>query len=323
MGISWGNVVGQGILGSVAGGSASMVHEIDRENKNQDEIKLAAAKEEIAQKRAKFLDDLKLQNQKREEGEVADFYKSTAPQTKTAAFTDTVGDEATGESAGAPITTKETREETAARRLEEARKTGKSGIIAQAYKEVGDIRAEDKQDIAAKTLEQRTANEAERLRLQDQRDKSKDENEKKRLDVMIAKLTKGEAADKEPAKIREVKALAELAFGGDIEKATSFAYGTNAKPRAEAVMSMFSALKNTDADTGKASDLMAKAEKMVDDLRGKDTASRGGVSVGPKEAPKTEAPKEAAKPKSKAEYDALAPGALYVNPKDGKTYRKP
>ena len=323
--VSGWELAASGLLGAVMGGTQSAVKSIDDDEEQKRKKEMERLREEMAEKRAASLEALRRGEITRVENETAEFYKKTGPQTKSATYTDQTGDETEGASAGIVTSEmKESRSETANRRLEEARGTGKKHLIDQSYNELKDIRAEEKQDIAAKTLEDRTKNDAERLRLQALRDDAKSETERKRLDVLIAKVSGGGADAKEPAKIREVKALAELAFSGDIEKATSFAYGTNAKPRAEAVMSMFAALKNTDADNGKSSDLMKKAEQMVDQLREKDTASRGGVKVGGEKAAEPKAaPKEAAKPKSKAEYEALPSGALYVNPRDGKTYRKP
>jgi len=322
----YGNVLLQGVLGAVSGGAGSLVHDMDLDRKKQDAMDLERRKGEMAQKRLKFLDDLKRSNEAETRQRSADFYKQNKlpPEEIPGEEVDEQGNKIGDITAVSEPSRRAQAEYYASKSL----LTGDKGIIDSARGEAKDVRAEDEQQRKAAVDERRASNEAERLRLQGLRDEAKSENERKRLDAMIARLNKGESGEgKEPAKIREVKALAELAFGGDIEKATSFAYGTNAKPRAEAVMSMFAALKDTDMDTGKASDRMKRAEEMVDALRGKDTASRGGVKVG---GEKTEAkvetkaaPKEASKPKSKAEYDALPSGALYVNPKDGKTYRKP
>jgi len=279
----------EGLLGAVMGGTSSMVHSMDEEEKArrlreersaamQDAITLEDRKAEMRDKRKLALEDLERGRISKVQQEI----DAAIPGGKPAWNGNKQGDAIdAGEVSEVPLPDREKFKAKA----EEARKRGEMGLVKE-Y--MGALEQTDKETDRA---ERRTDKDEDRAyRKQDLEERAKD-RDAIRADRKAerADRAKDRATDKEPAKIREVKALAELAFGGDIEKATSFAYGTNAKPRAEAVMSMFAALKDTDADSGKASELMKKAEQMVDDLRGKDTASRGGVKVGgDKPAPKSE-----------------------------------
>jgi hypothetical protein len=98
---------------------------------------------------------------------------------------------------------------------------------------------------------------------------------KKDFESWKATLAKKEGGD--PAKIREVRALADLAFGGDIEKATEYAYGVKDQDRTSQVMRMMGILRNDDTLAQDPKKLQSKAEEIVDGLRTKSTTTRGGV----------------------------------------------
>jgi hypothetical protein len=62
-----------------------------------------------------------------------------------------------------------------------------------------------------------------------------------------------------------------------------------------------------------------KREKAIERL----TGGTGAPKTGDNKPGESSASSSAvAKPKTQAEFDKLPPGALYVNPKDGKTYSK-
>lgn len=97
---------------------------------------------------------------------------------------------------------------------------------------------------------------------------------KKEFEDYKASLSKkGEGGD--PAKIREVRALAEY-FGGDTEKAIEFAYGMKDQDRTAQVMRMMGILRNDDALGQDPQKLQAKAEEIVDGLRSRESKTRGG-----------------------------------------------
>lgn len=142
----YGSVLAQGLLGTVMGGAQAAAKTAD------DEIK-----DKVLRSREEFLSQLRMgeykaksafedKRRKLEEGEVADFYARTGPKTKPAdTFTDTLGDESTGATAGAAINEarQETDREVAARRAEEARKTGKKGLIESTVAEATRMRELD------------------------------------------------------------------------------------------------------------------------------------------------------------------------------------
>lgn len=83
--------------------------------------------------------------------------------------------------------------------------------------------------------------------------------------------------DATPARIREVKAVADLAFNGDIPSAVGFVYGIKDKPRSEQVLH----LSKLYVDDGDKPDVaMKKAEAQIDRLRLSDVATRGSKSPG-------------------------------------------
>ena len=103
---------------------------------------------------------------------------------------------------------------------------------------------------------------------------------KQEFETWKSNLAKKEGGD--PAKIREVRALADMAFGGDIEKAVEYAYGVKDTDRTSQVMRMMSILKSDDALSQDQNKLRAKAEEIVDGLRARESKGRGGVRPGGK-----------------------------------------
>lgn len=330
-----GYVFSQGVLGAFMGGAKGLQADAENEMKQEAErvkeermSKLRMG--EYAQKQA-----MDTAAEKTKQGERAAFYDRTDKEAQAKFSTQTtnssepvVADEASGGvGAGASgiidMGRSATRQEVSGHRLEQAKKSGDAELLKQAYAEDKDIRSETEQERKAKADETRAAAAEHLAGLKELEIAVKEKNAETRarqVDAAIAKALGG-GADKDPAKVREVKWLADSVFNGDLEKATSFAYGTQDKPRTEAVMRMAHLLKGSDADTGKPDDLMRKAEEMVDRLRGKEGATRGGVSISPPE-PTVAAPSDAAKPKTQAEFNAIPRGARYVNPSDGKIYIK-
>lgn len=330
MAMSMGSVLARGVLGAVAGGA----HAAAENAKDEMKAEAARIREErlsklrIGEYQAKATFDAQVKDQAvaKERKETADFYQRTAeaPGKAATTYTDAIGDETEGASAGGIINEarKATRDETARFRLEEAKKSGNEKLIKQAYDEEKDVRAEAEQQRKFKLDEQR-ASASERLAAIKEMElavKERDaETRARRTDAAISKALGGDK-DNTPAKVREVKWLAEHVFNGDVQQATQFAYGAQDKDRASAVAQMAGILDKS-GEYSNSAELIRRAEELVDNLRAKGS-SRGGVSAGAKpEAPKSEA--APAKPANKAAYDALPSGALWVNPKDGKTYRKP
>lgn len=59
MGISWGNIAAQGLIGGVMGGAQSYVTDIDREQKKKDELEMEERKQEMLKKRDAYLSKLR------------------------------------------------------------------------------------------------------------------------------------------------------------------------------------------------------------------------------------------------------------------------
>lgn len=322
MAMSTGAIFAQGLLGGLVGGGKAVAHIADEERKAEveriREERLAKLRmDEYRQKEA-----MAEAKDKKTKAERAAFYERTGPKEVEQPGVEV--DEQGNEIGVIDGLRNETRREVADRRMEESRKTGDAALMKDTYTEAKDIRAEEEQQRKAKADETK-AEAAARAAAQRDRDLERRERDSedrtRRTDALIARALGGGEGGKSPAKIREVRELADMAFGGDVEKAVQFVYGMNEKPRTEAVIRMAQLLKDDVELSGDPKKLMARAEEMVDSLRAKEAPRRGGVSPGgDKPAPKTS--ETVAKPKSKAEYDALPSGSLYVH-RDGNTYRKP
>lgn len=82
--------------------------------------------------------------------------------------------------------------------------------------------------------------------------------------------------DVTPARVKEVKFLAERAFGGDETAAIEYVYGNRDKSRTDQILKIAGLLK-ADPELGMDSKkLMRQAEDLVDGLRSRDVATRGG-----------------------------------------------
>lgn len=154
------SILAQGLLGAVRGGAQAVAHSALQEQiakSDRDKAEYLAA---LAEKREIAREERVDARRKTEEGDSAAFYERTAPTTKDSSvpYTDAIGDATEGDAAKGIIQSSraETRREVAERRLEEARRTGKSSLINQAYGESKDIRAEEEQDRKAKADEHRS-----------------------------------------------------------------------------------------------------------------------------------------------------------------------
>jgi hypothetical protein len=170
MAMSYGNVVAQGILGGVMGAARGVAQNAQEEQR----IEAERLKEERLSKlrlgeykaKAEFDQQQKDIVTARDEKDTADFYARTGPQTKASTYTDATGDATEGASAGAVTSERtETAREVADRRAEEARKTGKKGIIeaTRADRELEERREERSLDRADRKADREERNAAKRL----------------------------------------------------------------------------------------------------------------------------------------------------------------
>lgn len=332
----YGSVAIQGILGGLMGVGKAVASnaedEMKAERKRVEDERLSKLRMgEYQQKQAMDAAAVEEQNKKRGE-----FYARTDAEAQAkfakpdVTYTDTLGDEQTGEDAGGIIEKgrKASRKDTAAYRREEANKTGDLKLIEQSSKEDKEIRDEDEASRKVR-LDEQKAKAAERLAAIKEievavREKDAD-TRARRVDALISKALGGGDAGKEPAKIREVKLLADMAFDGDIQKAVSFAYGVQDKDPASATIQMANLIKDDPGYMGQGGKekLMAKAKEMVAALKA-DGVSRGGVKTpaSEKAAPPPKPSTGPVTPKSQAEFNALPKGSRYTNPADGKIYIK-
>jgi hypothetical protein len=215
------------------------------------------------------------------------------------------------------------REQSSAR-IKEAQARGEDKLVGQYEKQHKDLTEEERTDRQIKLDESKTKT-AERLAAIKELDlaiKEKDADTRARkVDALIARALGGEDG-KEPAKVKEVKWLADTVFGGDLQKATAFAYGAQDKDNVSAVTQIANMLKD-DPDYRNFNERLAKAQEVVNNLRGVGT-SRGGVKVSTPDTPieANTGPGIPVKPRSQAEFDQLPKNARYVNPADGKIYIK-
>jgi hypothetical protein len=165
MAMSYGNVVAQGILGGVMGAARGVAQNAQEEQR----IEAERLKEERLSKlrlgeykaKAEFDQQQKDIVTARDEKDTADFYARTGPQTKASTYTDATGDATEGASAGAVTSERtETAREVADRRAEEARKTGKKGIIeaTRADRELEERREERSLDRADRKADREERN---------------------------------------------------------------------------------------------------------------------------------------------------------------------
>ena len=190
MAMSWGAVAAQGLLGSVMGAGKGAAYAAELEMKEEAERlkEERLSKLRMGEYKAKAELDQKMKDDvtAREEKDTADFYNRTGPQSKASTYTDQTGDATEGASAGAVTSERtETAREVAIRRDEEARKTGKKGIIAmtRADRELEERREERGQDRADRRSDR------------EERAKDRDEDRKDR------QAARGEArADREEAR---------------------------------------------------------------------------------------------------------------------------
>jgi hypothetical protein len=199
-------IIADAFLGAVAGGAqASYDNELlqqkeEMQQRRDELLSRLRMKEHVEQKAS----DLQMARgeEKRRETETSDFYQRTALPGKQVTLPQVQSDE--GDAADAPpipnatVAQPASRREQADFRLEEARKSGKAGIIAQTYAEAKDIRAEEEQDrkikaddkkseIASRLAEIKEANERTRDRLAD--------IAQQRMTAMIAGVIGGRKGD--------------------------------------------------------------------------------------------------------------------------------
>lgn len=337
----YGNVLLQGVLGAVSGGAGSLVHDMDLDRKKQDAMDLERRKGEMAQKRLKFLDDLKRSNEAETRQRSADFYRQNKlpPEEIPGEEVDEQGNKIGDITAVSDPSRRAQAEHYASKSL----LTGDKGIIESARGEAKDVRAEDELKRRTALDEMKAANEGKRLSLTEERDArradAQDEANRiadKKADAMLARMARGETTGRDTAQIKNARMAADVLFGGDMKRGMQFAFGSADKPPSyKEVLEVAKSIQESEYKKfGRDPEgAMKEAEQRIETYRQKFSGARGGVKAdggekvgGEKTEAKAEtkaAPKEASKPKSKAEYDALPSGALYVNPKDGKTYRKP
>lgn len=153
MGIGFGDILAQGIIGAVGGGAQGAYTQALLEQKDEME-KLREerlSKLRTTEHATNMASDIaaKKASEDADATQRAAFYQRTqmAPTTTTSTYTDNLGDEGEGAAAGSEIksTTTPTRRDQADYRLEEAKKTGRADLIAQSYAESKDVRADEDQ----------------------------------------------------------------------------------------------------------------------------------------------------------------------------------
>jgi len=207
--------------------------------------------------------------------------------------------------------------------LRKAREEGRSGLIERHTKGLAEARKDEQAERTASAQEKANALREADLARKAQADANRHEESMKRLQAMENRIAKGQGSREDTARMREVNFVADVMFEGDKKKAAAYVFGSADRQGSYSEVANVAKILREEGFEG---DATAEAEKRIEAWRARNSGSRGGIQPSKPDAKPADKPKVDAKPavpKSKTEYEALPSGALYIHPKDGKTYRKP